>query len=250
MSKIKFGTSGFRGIFADNFTKENVQKVAFAVCAKIKEMGAENTVVPFGYDNRFMGKEFTKWMIEVFAYEGIKTKFFEEPTPSPLIAFEAKNLEFGIHITASHNPYFYNGIKIFMKGGRETPFEFNEYFEQVANKARKVLSLDFETALENGLVEITNNIENYVDAMLKFVDVKRIKKAQPKVLFNAMHGSTVKTMELVFKKLGLKHFEIMKNKRDSYFEYKVTAPYVHNITDQIDKMKKSKFLLIVFKKIR
>ena len=70
---IKFGTSGFRGIFADNFTKENVQKVAYAIT---KVYPNKKDVVTMGYDNRFMGEHFAKWMAEVFVAYGYKINFY------------------------------------------------------------------------------------------------------------------------------------------------------------------------------
>ena len=63
MEKIHFGTSGFRGIVADTLTKTSIQKIAYAVCKKIKELKLNDIIVPVGYDNRFMGKEFAKWLI-------------------------------------------------------------------------------------------------------------------------------------------------------------------------------------------
>ena len=241
MEKIHFGTSGFRGIVADTLTKTSIQKIAYAVCKKIKELKLNDIIVPVGYDNRFMGKEFAKWLIEVFAFENIKTLFFEQPTPSPLIAFETKQREFGIHITASHNTYLYNGIKIFLKYGRETPEDFNKYFEKIANSIKDVKWLDYEIGIEKGLIKVTDNIEKYCDSLLSLVDVKRIKKRQPKILFNAMHGSSVDCFKYIVKKIGLKNFQIVKEEIDPYFEKKVTAPYVTNIQDQIKIMKTTNY---------
>ena len=129
---IKFGTSGFRGVIGDNFTKENVQKIAYAM-AKIFN---PNDIVPIGYDNRFMGKDFAQWFVEVFCAYGKKVKFFTKPVPSPLIAFETKSVELGVMFTASHNPYIYNGMKNFQKGGRELTKEQNVQIQHLANKIK------------------------------------------------------------------------------------------------------------------
>ena len=68
---IKFGTGGFRGVIGDDFTRENVQTVAQALCAVMKEDGSAKPVV-IGYDNRFMSDYFAAWMAEVFAANGVK----------------------------------------------------------------------------------------------------------------------------------------------------------------------------------
>ena len=93
---IKFGTSGFRGVIAQNFTKDAVQKVAFALAKTHKSEG----IIPLGFDNRFMGCHFAKWVAEVLVAYGFKVKFFEVPVPSPLIAFETAKNPFGIIIIA------------------------------------------------------------------------------------------------------------------------------------------------------
>ena len=241
MSIIKFGTSGFRGILADNFTKENVQKVAYSVAKKYHQLTKktqQRQPIPVGYDNRFMGQDIAKWFAEVLAYENIPVLFFERPTPSTLVSFETKNRVFGVHITASHNPYFYNGIKTFMQGGRETPEELNNFFEKVANKAKKVGVIDFDEAVEQGRIELTNDIEAYCKSILSFVDCESIRKSKLKVLFNSMHGSSSEVMRHIFKQVGLKTAEIMNEEIDPYFEHKVCAPYPHNLVGQTKIMKK------------
>ena len=100
---IKFGTSGFRGIIGDNFTRENVQKVAFALSKLIKEEKVQSPCVHIGFDNRFMGEMFAKWFSEVLIVENIKVVFYDKATPTPVIAFMSKNSTFGVVLTASHN---------------------------------------------------------------------------------------------------------------------------------------------------
>ncbi|MBR5226593.1 MAG: phosphoglucomutase/phosphomannomutase family protein, partial [Clostridia bacterium] len=152
---IKFGTSGFRAVIAENFTKENIQKIAYALTKVFKS----EDIVPIGFDNRFMGKEFAKWLSEVLLAYGKKIKFFEVPVPSPLIAFETLNVELGLMISASHNPYIYNGIKIFQRGGRELTSEQNLTLEKIANKIKysKIKTKSFDVALKEKQVVLTKN---------------------------------------------------------------------------------------------
>ena len=113
---IKFGTSGFRGIMGDTFTKENVQKVAFAINNVIKTEKIRKNKIIIGYDNRFMSLDYAKWIAEVLAVN-LKVEIYEFPVPTPLICHRAKNVGLGVVLTASHNPYNYNGIKIFDSNG-------------------------------------------------------------------------------------------------------------------------------------
>ncbi|MDD4816081.1 MAG: hypothetical protein PHQ62_02980 [Clostridia bacterium] len=235
---IKFGTSGFRGVFADTFTKENVQKIGFALTKHFKNNLSNWVYV--GYDNRFMGKQFAMWISEVLVAYGAKVMFYNKSVPSTLIAFQTKNLDFGVHITASHNPYTYNGIKIFLKNGCESTTETNDNISKIANKKpyKKIRTMDFESAVKNGNIAICQDIKTYCNSMLKFAF--KIKQNNPKVLFNAMHGSSVECMEYVLEKSGVK-FKTINQNIDPFFENMLPAPYEKNLQDQINMLKSGDF---------
>ena len=111
--KIKFGTSGWRGIIAEDFTFPNVRKVTRAIIRFMREKGYERNGVVVGYDTRFLSKEFAMTVATIFAGNGVKVYFTEYPTPTPVISFEIikKGTGGGVNITASHNPFYYSGIK-------------------------------------------------------------------------------------------------------------------------------------------
>ena len=120
---IKFGTSGFRGILGDTYTKESLQRIAHALCKIVKEDEIKNPEIVVGYDNRFMSREFAIWACEVLA-TSMKVRLYEIPAPTPLISFEAKNATYGLMLTASHNPYSYNGVNVQIRGGRDCDDEY------------------------------------------------------------------------------------------------------------------------------
>lgn len=241
---IKFGTSGFRGIIADTFTKANVQKVAYALAMILKKKKQTKSIVAIGFDNRFMGREFAQSFCEVLSAYGIKSKFFEKSTSCTIIAYETINNCFGVHITASHNPFFYNGIKVFASMGRETTSEQNNEFADIANavEIKDIKVLTFADAIKKGLVEITTDILPYCNALLKLVDSTKIKKLKLKILFNAMGGSAVESAEIVLKKLNL-DYEIMNKEINPNFNNGLPAPYKQNLTNQAKRVKKEKFNL-------
>ena len=129
---IKFGTSGFRAIIGEDFTKENVQKIAQALAKKIKQDKSNNPVI-IGYDRRFMSVNFAKWFAEVLAGNKIKSKIYSKATPTPTVMYTvmSENLDYGIMITASHNPYVYNGLKICIKGGKDAQVELTSELEKL-----------------------------------------------------------------------------------------------------------------------
>ena len=238
---IKFGTSGFRGIMSDNFTKENVQKIAHALCVITKEDNIKNPAVVIGFDNRFMSQDFAKWVCEVLVKD-MSILFHTNAIPTPQVSFETKKKTFGIMITASHNPYKYNGIKIFFDGGKECDDALANRIEKIANKTKlkDIQTLDFDKAVSGKKITLTDDIKDYCDDMLKQINVKNIQKSNIKVLANCMHGNAGESLKYLFKKLKLNH-EIMRDNVDPYFGGMLPAPYKHNLADQIKKIKDEHF---------
>ncbi len=113
MKGIKFGTDGWRGIIADDFTFANVRVVTQAVADYLNNKGTGNLGIVVGYDNRFLSDRFANVVADVFTGNGIKVYLGSEPLPTPVTAFAVK--EHGtagaVMLTASHNPPEYNGFK-------------------------------------------------------------------------------------------------------------------------------------------
>ena len=238
---IKFGTSGFRGVLGDNFSKENVQRIAYALCQISKEELGKKANVVVGYDTRFMSKDFAKWTSEVLATT-MNVVFYTEPVPTPLISFEAKKYSYGIIITASHNPYNYNGLKIILNGGREADDEFAKKIEKIANKVKlsEIKTIDFEEALKVKRIAYISDIKSYCNDILKYVDVKKIQKSNLKVLVNCMHGNGGNCTKFVFDKLKI-NYEMMNDNVEPYFENRLPAPYKGNMVELARRVKKEKF---------
>ena len=112
---IKFGTGGFRGIIGEDFNKKNVKLIAQAISNIINKKNLKKETA-IGYDYRFLSPQAAIWMSEVFASNNIKVHFSYEPTPTPTMIYATKilDIDYGIMITASHNPYIFNGIKVFI----------------------------------------------------------------------------------------------------------------------------------------
>jgi len=124
MAEIKFGTDGWRGVIADDFTYENVRRVAAAIAAYVlkHEEPARGLIV--GYDTRFSSQRFARLAAEVLAAADIPIKLANDYTPTPAISFAVKQrgAAGGVVITSSHNPWNWNGVKFKGKfGGSATP---------------------------------------------------------------------------------------------------------------------------------
>ena len=237
---IKFGTSGFRAIMGENFTKENVKKIAYAISKYFETNKVKKPTVIVGYDNRFMSDMFAKWMSETLASFNIKVTCYNKSVPSPLISYMTKDYDLGVMITSSHNPYYYNGVKIFIKPAKEVDDEFTSKIEVWANEDVNIQTKTFEEYLKEKKIVLTDNISDYCNNILKFVDINKTKKLKFKILYNAMNGNSTECFEYIFKKMKIK-YESMNTEVDPYFRKMLPSPYAQNLKDQIKKLKNEKF---------
>lgn len=228
---ITFGTNGFRATMSDEFTKSNVQKITQALCNIIKKEKSTKPVL-IGYDRRFMSDYFAKWCAEVLSGNKIKTKLYNKPIPTPAVYFGVmkENLDYGIMITASHNPYIYNGYKITTKGGYDANEEFTQRLQILSNKISRVKSLNYELAVKQNLITEYDNSIDYIKNLDKFVS-KNLKGNQTKILFNAMYGVTAEPAKLFAKHFKLENMNIINCDEDPYFHHTLPCPNEENLEE-------------------
>ena len=122
--EIKFGTDGWRGIIADDFTFDNVRKVAGAIASYVLKYENAGRGVVVGYDTRFASQTAAQVTSEVIAAAGIPVKLANDYTPTPAVSYAVKQggAAGGVMITSSHNPWNWNGVKFKANfGGSATP---------------------------------------------------------------------------------------------------------------------------------
>src|SRR5438270_9204576 len=130
---IKFGTSGWRGLIARDFTFDNVRLATQGIAEYLATHPAGNgsRQVIMGYDTRFLGREFSLAAAEVLAASGLTPLLCNRDTPTPVIAhtIRLKKATGGINITASHNPAEYHGLKFSTRNGAPPPPEVTNQLE-------------------------------------------------------------------------------------------------------------------------
>lgn len=200
---VKFGTGGWRAIIGDGFTKENIQLVGKSIVLQIKEEKSEKPVV-IGYDRRFLSKEGMFWLAEVIASNDIKTYLIDSACPTPLVMYYimSRELDYGLMVTASHNPSLYNGIKVIVKEGRDASQEvtdaLQEKMEQVEKNDTTAPIRNIEDLLSENKVEFFNPINEYLDNILNKIDVDAIKKANLKIAIDPLYGVALKSLNTIF----------------------------------------------------
>lgn len=191
--KIKFGTDGWRAIIADQFTFENVERVAYAVGMHIKrEYGlddknaAQKKPILIGYDTRFLADKFAERAGQILVSMGLSARITERDVPTPCIAFAAQNEPTcgALQITASHNPPEYCGIKYIPHfGGPAT----NDITNDIA-KHLNDLPKDYEFAHDK--IQRFDPMPQYLDALRSFVDLKKLGTAKIRVGYDALFSTS------------------------------------------------------------
>jgi alpha-D-glucose phosphate-specific phosphoglucomutase len=201
-TEIKFGTDGWRGVIADDYTFENVRRVGNAIAHYVHANEGPSKGLVVGYDTRFGSRNFAEAISEVLAASGIVVRLSDDYTPTPALSYAVVNLKAagGVMITSSHNPWNWNGVKYKAGyGGSATPaiikaIESALDAPPVERPGGKVTSADFMTP--------------YVAAIKRFVDLGAIKKAGFKFAIDSMYGSGRGVLKDIFTEAGIDHVEI------------------------------------------
>ncbi|MBN1641348.1 MAG: NTP transferase domain-containing protein [Anaerolineae bacterium] len=191
-SLIHFGTGGWRAVISEGFTMRNVRRLSQAIANKIIRDGNEQQGVLIGYDRRFLSDRAAQTSSEVFAGNNIPVILVSEDAPTPLIMF-ATHLEraaYGLAFTASHNPPEYNGLKVFRTDGSLLLTEETEEIEGEANAldGDDIARLDYDIALESGILRCEDYTARYVDSIEAQVDMGAIRRAGLRVIVDPMYG--------------------------------------------------------------
>ena len=240
MSKILFGTGGWRAVIGEDFICDNVRRVAKGISLLMKEQNKASKPVIIGYDRRFLSENAAKWVAEVLTHEGIKVLFMERSAPTPLVMHTVKDrsLDFGIEITASHNPSSYNGIKLIVEEGRDAPVETTSRLEELIDGVDSVEFTEFKSAVEAGLVEYLNNPFNkFLDDIINVIDMDALRNRGLRVLFDTMHGSGTYPLLVIFYTARCT-IDTMNVNKDAYFGGVMPAPSeksLMNLKNQVVK---------------
>ena len=131
---IRFGTSGWRAIIAEDFTYQNVRLVTEAICSYLKDNSGESgQALIIGHDSRFMGESFSQVAAKIAGEKGFRVLLCDSPTPTPTISHAIRNKKAvgGINFTASHNPPEYQGIKFSTADGAPALPEITRQIENL-----------------------------------------------------------------------------------------------------------------------
>ncbi len=195
---VQFGTDGWRGIIADDFTFKNLFKVADAAARYFKRHKKIRNGVIIGYDARFMSGDFAAFTAEVLANRGIRVLLADAIVTTPMVSLAVKTRRAagGVVITASHNPPRYNGFKLKEEyGGSAHP----EMIARLEKHVRDVFRLKkhsygkgwkpLEELLHKGSVKLVDLAGVYAEHIRERIDLNAIRSAGVRIAFDAMYGA-------------------------------------------------------------
>ena len=208
---IKFGTDGWRGVIASDFTFENVRVAAAAVAAYLHGQSSNppdpkqspSRGICIGYDSRFLSEAFARTCAEVVAATGIAVKLAREITPTPALSYGVRELGAagGIMITSSHNPAQWNGVKYkAWFGGSGSP--------SIISEIESYLGAPVPKATAPAVIEEVDFISPYMVAIEKFADLDLIAKSGRKFAIDSMYGAGRELLAGVFTRIGVDFVQI------------------------------------------
>ncbi|MCS7213872.1 MAG: hypothetical protein NZ927_06600 [Candidatus Calescibacterium sp.] len=221
---IKFGTDGWRARIGQEFTFDNVGLVNLAYSRYIKK-NFKNPEVVVGYDTRFLSDEFAKFSASVLAHEDIKVFLSEKFCPTPAVSFfiGSQKLSGGIAITASHNPYQFNGYKVREWFGGPASPETTSEIERIIQEIKpewdeKKSKFKYE---ESGGYKTEDIVSPYVEAVVRDSEVRGVLKKIDTFVFDLMHGACIGLPSMIF---GKKAVEIRNTLNPLFPDYGKPEP--------------------------
>ncbi len=223
---IRFGTDGWRAVIAEQFTFDNVRKVAYAIAEYAVSTVAAPTIV-VGYDTRFQSKDFARAVADVLAGAGCKVVLSRSVVSTPAVSSAVVSMKAfgGVVISASHNPAAFNGIKFKTSDGCSAPETVTAIFE-------KLLKSDHHprTKRTSCAIQETDLTAAYLKHLTSIVDMSLIKRHPATVVVDPLYGAAIGYMKTLLAGSRVKVIEI-HGKPDPMFGGIHPEPIEHNLDD-------------------
>lgn len=230
MSAIAFGTSGWRGIIAEDFTFTGVRAVSQAIGEYVRseEPEAAQRGVVIGYDTRFLSEAFGAQVARVLAAQGVKSFLCERDTPTPAVAYEIlrRRAAGGVIVTASRLPPEYNGIAFSTASGGPALPEATRKIQERANGlllGPRIEEVPSSEAEARGLIERIDPREAYLERLRSLVSLETIREARLRVVVDPLYGCAQGCLDTVLRDAGCE-VHVLHNWRDPHFGGRAPEP--------------------------
>jgi alpha-D-glucose phosphate-specific phosphoglucomutase len=216
-SPIKFGTSGWRGLIADDFTFAAVRLAVTAIAEHAKSKTAKPAIL-VAYDTRFYSEEFSALAVDIFQQHGVRAILCDTFTPTPAVAYEIlrSKLDGAVNFTASHNPAQYHGLKF---SSADAGPALPEVTKDIESRAAKLFAAGGVPPLKthSAPAETTNLRANYLNRLEQLVKFDILANSKKKFAVDALHGCGAGYLNKIFADHGVP-VETIRANRDVLFD--------------------------------
>ncbi|MBD2088539.1 phosphoglucomutase/phosphomannomutase family protein [Microcoleus sp. FACHB-1515] len=215
---IEFGTDGWRGIIAENFTFANVCKVTRAIARYLETAYDRDRPVLVGYDTRFLAESFAQTAAEILAAQGWSVRMVDRDCPTPVLAYCAREFHTvgALMFTASHNPAIYCGIKYIPDYAGPATTEITDAIAAFLDAAEIAVS-------EPGTITAFNPAIDYQNYLLTLLDCDRLRQAHLLVKYDALYSTSRGYLDVLLRQCGCR-VETLHDRRDVLFGGGVPEP--------------------------
>jgi len=239
--QIKFGTSGWRAVMAEEFTFANVRRAVVGIARYVSSQKPQGARVIVGRDPRFLGETFCSMAAEILSAHGITPVMVADPAPTPAFAYAVVHIKADgvINFTASHNPPEYNGIKFSTPDGCPALPEVTKKIEAEIQAGDSAAEKQTTGAGKNGNESESLDVKSaYLKRLAEVVDLEVIRKANLQVCFDPMWGSARGYSDGLLREAGVK-VATVHDYRDVLFGGHAPEPDDHLLEDLRQKMRET-----------
>src|SRR5437763_5562081 len=236
-TQIRFGTSGWRAVMAEEFTFANVRRAVTGIARYVASQRQSGARVIVGRDPRFLGETFCSMAAEILAGHGITPLVIAEPAPTPAIAYAVirERADGAINFTASHNPPEYNGIKFSTPDGAPA-------LPEVTQQIEKEIAVGEKSNLEPKAKSSAQDLDPkppYLARLREAIDVAAIQKAGLRVVFDPLWGAARGYSDSLLREVNVK-VATVHDFRDVLFGNHAPEPDDHLLEPLREKMREEK----------
>jgi phosphoglucomutase len=236
---IRFGTSGWRAIIADEFTFENVRLATQGICSYLttESLGTGQTLV-IGFDSRFMGERFSSLAAEIASSKGFRVLLCKEPAPTPAISYaiRSERAAGALNFTASHNPPEYQGIKFSTSDGAPALPEVTKKIEGAIIEKAEIANRD------GGTIEPFDARPGYLEDLKSKINLDAISKAKGRFAYDALWGTGRGYLNKLLADAGCE-VETLNDWRDVTFGGRSPEPGEDHLDELRDRVKTNRLTL-------
>ena len=237
-TEIRFGTDGWRGLIAEDFTFANVGRCAQGLADYLKAIGRAGAGLVVGYDTRFLSREFAERVAGVCAAGGIRVLLSQSAAPTPVISFNVLRHQAAgaVIITASHNRANWNGFKFKPEYAGSATQEITDQLEAAISRVDRVGSMTVEAGKAEGLIVDIDPAPSYFERIESLLDLKAIRAAGLSVLVDAMFGAGAGYMPKLVSGGTTVSEEMHGHPNPAFPGMEQPEPIAHNLTRLRERM--------------